>query len=225
MGLFDFFRNKKQQPPLAETEQGPGEPSLKNFQSFYLYGFTNNPSRQSTDINGWGALYHHVIGTRGGIIPGGSFHPYQLVNAKGTTAWQASYVQVYANEKRDEVFRSIASEDAVVWANVTSVYKDLVMWPDTRLSYEENPVFGKYVPFVIPFLCYRSDKAVTWDHMIQSQMAEKGHASGYLEEITKLAGFLMHPPSFIVGFDEFDETNPSKLIDNFISCKKMFGVS
>jgi hypothetical protein len=223
MGLFDFFKSKKHSPPSTSAEQQPGEASLENFQSFYLYGFTNNPSRQSKDIKSWGALYHHVIGIRGGIIPGGSFHPYQLINAKGATAWQASYIQLYANEKRDEAFRSIRTKDAVVWADVTDVYKNLVMWPDTRLSYEENPVFSKYVPFVIPFLSYRTDKPITWDNRIQAEMAAKGHASDYVEQITKLSVFLMPPPSFIVGFDEFDETNPSKLIDNFINCKKLFG--
>lgn len=222
MGLFNFFKKKQRpSPPEQESEAR----SFENFHSFYLYGFTNNPWRQSTDIKAWGELYQRVIGIRGGILPGGSFHPYQLINAKGATAWQASYMQLYVSEKRDEAFRAIIASDALARVDVSPMYKSLLMWPDTRLSHEENPVFSKYVPFVIPFLSYKKDQPIIWDEKIQSEMAAKGHASAYVEQITKLSNFLTPPPSFIVGFDEFDETNPSKLIDNFISCKKLFGIN
>jgi hypothetical protein len=222
MGLFNFFKKKQQPPP---PEQGAEADSFENFHSFYLYGFTNNPWRQSTDIKAWGELYQRVIGIRGGILPGGSFHPYQLINAKGATVWQTSYLQLYVSEKRQEAFRAIIANDALVRVDVSPMYNNLLMWPDTRLSHEENPVFSKYVPFVIPFLSYKKDQPITWDEKIESGMAEKGHASAYVEQITKLSNFLTPPPSFIVGFDEFDEANPSKLIDNFINCKKLFGIN
>jgi hypothetical protein len=225
MGLFDLFKSKKKQPPAAAPEERSEADSFENFHSFYLYGFTNNPWRQSTDIKAWGELYQRVIGIRGGILPGGSFHPYQLINAKGATAWQAAYLQLYVSEKRGEAFRAIIVSDALVRVDVSPMYNEAVMWPDTRLSHEENPVFSKYVPFVIPFLAYKKDQPIIWDEKIQSEMAAKGHASAYVEQITKLSIFLTPPPSFIVGFDEFDEANPSKLIDNFISCKKLFGIN
>ena len=46
-------------------------------------------------------LYENVIGNMGGIIIGNSFHPYQIVNPKGTTIWHASYVQLYLNENKE----------------------------------------------------------------------------------------------------------------------------
>jgi hypothetical protein len=42
-------------------------PSLADFASFYLYGLTDNPYRQSADVERFGQLYDLVIGAHGGV--------------------------------------------------------------------------------------------------------------------------------------------------------------
>ena len=68
---------------------------------------------------------------------------------------------------------------------------------------------------------YDADKVARWDYEIAKGVAEKGHASEYVERVTNAIRFFMPEPAFIMGFDEFDEKNPSGLIDNFINCKQM----
>src|SRR6476660_3781222 len=113
MGIFDFFKNKDQQPTNQKNNTSSiKNDSLTNFDCYYLYGLTDNPYRQSSDASSFSQLYNKVIGKKGGIIIGSSFHPYQLVNPKGTTVWQAGYVQLYVNEKKDEAFSAIINEKA-----------------------------------------------------------------------------------------------------------------
>jgi hypothetical protein len=94
MGLFDIFKTKEKQTPNPQKTQTAQNDALTNFDCYYIYGLTDNPFRQSNDFKSFGELYKKVIGIKGGIVIGSSFHPYQLVNPKGTTAWQAGYVQL-----------------------------------------------------------------------------------------------------------------------------------
>lgn len=221
MKIFDLFKSKNNTSTSDHQTENADSNALVNFDFYYLYGLTDNPFRQSKDFNAFGDLYKKVIGNKGGIIVGSSFHPYQLVNPKGTTVWHAGYVQLFLNEKKDDAFNDIKNDNSLFLVDPSSAFKELNVWPDTRLTYEENPIFSKYVPFVIPFLTYKSDQPSIWDNEIQIGMATRGDASEYVEKITKLISFFMPSPSFILGFDEFDEKNPSKLIDNFIACKEM----
>ena len=223
MGLFDIFKTKNKQTTSEQKPQETNNNALTNFDCYYLYGLTDNPFRQSKDFKAFGELYKNVIGIKGGIIIGSSFHPYQLVNTKGTSAWHAGYVQLFLNEKKDEAFTAIIKDNGLFLVDPSAAFKDLNAWPDTRLTYDENPIFSKYVPFVIPFLVYKLDEQTIWDIEIQLGMATKGNASEYVGQITNLTRFFMHEPSFILGFDKFEETNPSKLIDNFINCKQLLG--
>ena len=197
--------------------------SLTNFDCYYLYGLTNNPYRQSNDFKSFEALYKKVIGLQGGILIGSSFHPYQLVNHKGTSVWHAAYIQVYLNNKKEEIFNAIINEKANFLVDPSAAFKDILVWPDTRLSYKENPVFSKYVPFVIPFLVYKTTEQPNWEHEINLAMATLGNASEYVEQITNLSRFILPEPSFVLGFDKLEETNPEQLIENFINCKGMLG--
>jgi hypothetical protein len=225
MGLFDIFKSKDKQTPSQQQPQSPQpkKDSLTNFESCYLYGLTDNPLRQSSDLKSFEELYRKVIGQKGGIVIGSSFHPYQLVNPKGTTVWHAGYIQLYLNSKKDESFNAIINDNGISLVDPSSAFRELMVWPDTRLTYDENPIFSKYVPFVIPFLVYKSAGQTNWDIEINRGMVTEGNASEYVGQITNLTRFLMPEPSFILGFDNFDETNPSGLIDNFIKCKKLLG--
>lgn len=183
---------------------------------------TDHPNRQSNNVKSFESLYKNVIGNIGGILIGNSFHPYQIVNPKGTTIWHASYAKLYLNEDREHAFNSIANENGRFLVDLGRSFHELNVWSDTRLIYEENPIFSKYVPFIIPFLVYKNDEQIKWDQDINIEIALNGHASNYVESVTNLTRFMMPEPSFILGFDEFDEQNPSKLIENFINCKSMF---
>lgn len=44
----------------------------------------------------------------------------------------------------------------------------------------------------------------------------------WITKVTAAIKFFMPQPAFIIGFDEFDENNPSGMIDKFINCKSMF---
>ncbi|OUD25374.1 hypothetical protein, partial [Flavobacterium psychrophilum] len=71
-------------------------------------------------------------------------------------------------------------------------------------------------------LVYKSEEQTKWDLELNIEIALNGHATNYVNSINELIRFIMPEPSFILGFDEFDEQNPSKLIENFINCKSMF---
>ena len=221
MGLFDMFKSNDKTTVAMQPEQSVQNDSLLNFESYYLYGLTDDPYRQSKDFKSFGELYRKTIGLKGGIVIGSSFHPYQLVNRKGTTVWQASYLQLFVNKQKEEAFNAIANGNGLFFVDPSSAFKDIVVWPDTRLTSEESPIFSKYVPFVIPFLVYKMKEQTTWDVEIALGLKTKGNASAFVGQITNLARFLMPEPSFILGFDQFYETNPSRLIDNFINCKKL----
>jgi hypothetical protein len=222
MGIFNLFKSKEKltsNESIKETEKKLD--SLTNFNCYYLFGLTDNPNRQSNDVKSFENLYKNVIGNIGGILIGNSFHPYQIVNPKGTTIWHASYVKLYLNENRETAFNAIAYENGRFLIDLGTAFNQLNIWPDSRLTYEENPIFSKYVPFIIPFLVYKSDEQIKWDQQLNIEIALHGHASNYVESITNSTRFMMPEPSFILGFDEFDEQNPSKLIENFINCKSM----
>jgi hypothetical protein len=212
MGLFSFL--KKKQPT--------GVSPITDFRSYYLYGFTDNPFLQPNDAGAFNQLYAKVIGDMGGLIISGSFHPYQIVNQKGTTVWHVAYLHVHFNENKEEAFRAITREQARFLVDPSDSFKNIFTWPDKRLTFETDPFFSKYVPFIIPFLVYKPQKKLNWDLEIQKEMNQKGHAGDYVESITESIRFFMPKPAFILGFDEFDEQNPSKMIDNFISCKSLF---
>ncbi|AIN75151.1 hypothetical protein O8E88_002362 [Flavobacterium psychrophilum] len=223
MGIFNIFKSKDKvkSENLAEKTVKIND-SMVNFQCYYLFGLTDNPNRESKDTKSFTNLYENIIGEKGGIIIGNSFHPYQIVNPKGTTIWHASYVKLYVNENKDEVFKAIINENTKFLVDLGSTFNEINVWPDTRLTYEENPIFSKYVPFIIPFLVYKSEEQTKWDLELNIEIALNGHATNYVNSINELTRFIMPEPSFILGFDEFDEQNPSKLIENFINCKSMF---
>ena len=195
--------------------------SLLSYKPCYLYGFTENPNNVAVDKQQFGELYQKVIGNIGGIAINNSFHPYFIVNKKGTTVWNAAYVKIYVNENKGELFERIRTDNAIFTIDTASAFTEVNVWPDTRLTHEENPIFGSYVPFIIPFLVYDTEEEMRWDYEINKGLSEKGHATEYVESITNSIRFFMPEPAFVLGFDEFDEKNPSAMIDNFINCKQM----
>jgi hypothetical protein len=197
---------------------------MGDFSFYYLYGFTNNPNLASNNFQAFNELYQLVIGPIGGVCIANACHPYFTINAKGLTVWGDAYVKLAVNNNAAEIFRNIKNEHAVYSTNISAVFNQMNIWPDTRLTYEENPAFSKYVPFIIPFLVHKSEEALHWDTAISNGVATKGNATAYVEQVNNAIRFFMPAPAFIIGFDEFDETNPSGVIDKFIACKPMLGI-
>ncbi len=222
MGLFDIF--KKQNPKETKSDSvAANNASLRNFDFYYLYGFTDKPNAVSQDSQKFGELYNLVIGSTGGLAINNSFHPYFIVNTKGTTVWIAAFFEIFQRDNKTKIFNDIETENAIFIVDTSTIFTEINVWPDTRLTYEKNPLFGKFVPFIIPFLVKKTHTQLNWDKEIGAGIKRQGHASDYVNKITEAIRFFMPKPAFIMGFDEFDENNPSKLIDNFINCKQMFG--
>ena len=196
-------------------------PSLTEFASFYLYGLTDNPYRQSTDLAKFGELYNLVIGDHGGLSLSSSFHPYQLVNPAGITVWYAAYAQLYAQPNRAELFGALADERARFVVAPPAAFSAFHPWPDERLTTAENPVFSHYIPFVLPFLVRRGPAALRWDAEFAAAGGDSARVQPYLEAVTAAIRFVQPAPAFVLGFGEFDDQRPERLIDEFMSCRDL----
>jgi hypothetical protein len=203
-------------PPAAPTG-----PSLNDFASFYLYGLTNQPYRQSTDLTKFGELYNLVIGNHGGLGLASTFHPYQLVNQAGITVWYAAYAQFYAQPNRLELFAEMTVKKASFVTVPPASFADFHLWPDTRLTTDENPIFGRFVPFVIPFLVRKDPELLRWDAEFAAAEGDHSRLRPYLDAVNAAIKFVQPVPAFVLGFGEFDEQQPELLIEKFLSCRDM----
>ncbi|MBH8569575.1 hypothetical protein KB206_11820 [Microvirga sp. STS02] len=203
-------------PPASPTG-----PSLNDFASFYLYGLTSQPYQQSTDLAKFGELYNLVIGNHGGLGIASTFHPYQLVNQAGISVWYAAYAQFYAQPNRLEMFAEMTVEKASFVVVPPASFAEFHVWPDTRLTTDENPIFGRFVPFVIPFLVRKDPELLRWDKEFAAAEGDKNRISPYLKTVNEAIHFVQPAPAFILGFGEFDEQQPEQLIEHFVSCRDM----
>ena len=194
-------------------------PSLTDFASFYLYGLTDNPYRQSTDMAGFGQLYNLVVGTHGGVALSSSLHPYQLINPAGVTVWYAAYAQLYAQPNRDALFGAITDEQARYVVAPPASFADFHVWPDQRLTSAENPVFSHYIPFVLPFLVRKGPAPLRWDAEFAAADGDSARLQPYLEAVNEAIRFVQPSPAFILGFDEFQEQRPERMIEQFMSMR------
>ena len=201
---------------LAPT---PALPPLSEFANFYLYGLSPTPYRQATDRAQFGQLYDLVIGAHGGLSLGSSFHPYQLVNPAGVTVWYAAYAQLYAQPDRAALFAALADEQARFLVASPAAFAEFHPWPDARLTSVENPVFSYYIPFVLPFLVRRGPAALRWDAEVAAAAGDAARLRPYLEAVTEAIRFVQPAPAFVLGFGEFEENQPERLVESFMSCR------
>lgn len=207
--------------PDSTPTAGPAGPTLNDFAGFYLYGFTNNPYQQSTDFVKFGELYKLVIGAHGGFSIASSFHPYQLINPAGVSVWYTAYAQFYAHPDRVEMFGEMTLEKTPFLVEPPASFAAYNVWPDARLSKAENPVFSRYIPFVIPFLVRKSPEALRWDSEIAAAGSDRERLSWYLDAVKEAITFLQPAPAFVLGFGEFDEQRPEQLIEKFMSYRQL----
>jgi hypothetical protein len=199
----------------------PIGPSLKDFACFYLYGLTNNPYQQSTDLVKFGELFNLVIGNHGGLGIAGSFHPYQLVNPAGISVWYTAYAQFYAQPNRLDMFAEMTLEKAQFVVVPPASFAEFHVWPDTRLTTDENPIFGRFIPFVIPFLVRKDPDLLRWDKEFAAAGEDKDRLRPYLKAVNEAIKFVQPAPAFVLGFGEFDEQQPEQLIEKFLSSRDM----
>jgi hypothetical protein len=199
----------------------PTGPSLHDFASFYLYGLTTEPYRQSADLAKFGELYQLVIGHHGGLGLASTFHPYQLVSPAGLTVWYAAYAQLYAQPNRLELFAAMTVEKASFVTVPPASFAEFHIWPDTRLTTDENPIFGRFVPFVIPFLVRKDPDLLRWDAEFAAAEGDSRRLRPYLDAVNAAIKFVQPAPAFVLGFEEFREEQPELLIEKFLSCRDM----
>ena len=207
--------------PDSPPASAPTGPSLTDFASFYLYGLTNQPYQQSADLTKFGELYNLVIGQHGGLGMASTFHPYQLVNPAGLTVWYAAYAQFYAQPNRFELFAEMTLEKAQFVVVPPASFAEFHVWPDTRLTTDENPIFGRFVPFVIPFLVRKDPELLHWDEEFAAADGDNRRLRPYLDAVNAAIKFVQPAPAFVLGFGEFDEQQPELLVEKFLSCRDM----
>jgi hypothetical protein len=208
--------------PASTSATNPAAlPSLTDFASFYLYGLTNNPYQQSTDLEKFGQLYRLIIGEHGGVGLASSFHPYQLVNPAGITVWYTAYAQLYAQPNRAALFEAMADEQARFVVAPPASFSEFHVWPDTRLTSPENPVFSHYIPFVLPFLVRKGPAPLRWDAELANAAGNAARLQPYLDAVNEAIRFVQPSPAFVLGFGEFDEQQPERLIERFMECRAM----
>lgn len=208
--------------PSSSASPNPAAlPSLTDFACFYLYGLTNNPYQQSADLERFGQLYRLVVGEHGGVALASSFHPYQLVSPAGVTVWYAAYAQLYAQPDRAALFEAMADEQARFVVAPPASFSAFHVWPDTRLTSPENPVFSHYIPFVLPFLVRKGPAPLRWDTELAQAEGDAARLQPYLDAVNQAIGFVQPSPAFVLGFGEFEEQQPERLIERFMECRAL----
>ena len=208
---------------MSDSTPPPTLPALTDFACFCLYGLTDNPYRQAADVARFGQLYDLVVGPHGGVGIGSTFHPYQLVSPAGVTVWYAAFAQLYAQPGRDALFGALIEEQARYVVVPPASFADFHVWPDTRLTSAANPVFSRYIPFVLPLLVRKGPGALRWDTEAAAANAEPERFRTYRNAVNEALRFVQPQPAFVLGFAEFDEQHPTRLIDRFIAAKPLLG--
>ena len=213
MGLFNIFNSKNSKTNDIKSQK-TGD--LTSFRKEYIWGLTQeNPMRQGGDKNDFYKLIKPLTGNNGSITIGSSFHPYQIIDNNGIDIWETLYYVIKANSFCD-FDELISSKDFFHMAPPGPQAFPTNVWADDRLSTDINPVFGKYVPFVIPYLTYDNDQEPEWVTRLNLAINQYGNAQDFITKVNQDSRFLMPEPTFIIGFGEFKKSTPEVLINNFV---------
>ena len=207
--------------PDAIAPGPPAGPSFTDFACFYLYGFSNRPYRQSAELHKFGELYSLVIGGHGGLGLASSFHPYQLLNPAGVSVWYTAYAQLYAQPNRFELFAEMTLEKTPFVVVPPAAFAEVHPWADARLTAAENPIFSRFVPFVVPFLVRKDPEMLRWDQEMAAAETDKPRLRPYLAAVNDAVRFVQPAPAFVLGFGEFNARHPERLVEHFLSCRDL----
>lgn len=208
--------DKSNKDELAKEEIFAKEISLNSFRKEFIWGFTQgNPMHHSDNKDAFYNLINPLTGNNGTITIGASFHPYQIIDRSGNDIWETLYNVIKAHKFCD--YQELISNNYFFHMTPPGAQAfPINMWQDNRLSYEVNPEFGKYVPFLIPYLTYNNDDEPNWLKELTSGIESVGNAHAFIDKINSASRFLMPEPTFIVGFGDFDKNNRVALINHYV---------
>ena len=149
----------------------------------------------------------------------GNLQTADFINPAGLPVWYAAFAQLYAQPDRAALFAAITDEQARYVVLPPASFAEFHVWPDTRLTSPENPVFSHYIPFVLPLLVRKNPAPLRWDAELAAAENDKTKFGHYLDAVNAAIRFVQPAPAFVLGFDEFDEQHPERLIDKFLDVR------
>lgn len=234
MGFFNLFSSKqKKQTDLKESDKLNSqsekinininnEKYLKpsNWTSNYIYGFINgNPVQKIANQNNLIEIIRNTVGNGKGYIAIDSiFHPYNLINHKGATAWDLAWFWLYAQDQGKIISEIAKNETAtIVQSEKLNLNENFRIWPNDSLNPSKNKQYDKFVPFILPYLTYSIDDNDDkhWIKMINAELQLQGHAHTYIENFNSILSNNIEGHIMTIGFGEFDRENLDGLINKF----------
>lgn len=215
MGLFNFLKKKESVFDSSDLKSQKPKINLR-FRKEYIWGFTQgNPMKQAGDKINFYKLIKPLTGSNGTITIGSSFHPYQIIDKNGVDLWDTIFSVIESNNFCD-FEELITNKDFFHMVPPGSQAFPFNVWNDERLLTDNNPAFGKFVPFIIPYLTNDTGSSPEWVKSLNEEIDKNGNAHDFITKINEESRFLMPEPSFIIGFGQFEDNKPENLIDNFV---------
>jgi hypothetical protein len=209
--MFNLFKKKSPQKNPFEI------PS--NWEHHYIYGFINgNPQQVISDARAVVEIVKNTVGRKGFIGINSIFHPYNLINHKGATAWDLAWVRTLIQDDGNLIDEIAKNKTAtVIPSDQLNLQDNFSVWPNNALDPEKNPHYSKYVPFVFPYLIYKNTNEPHWSKMIKAEVKIQGHAQTYLENFNSVFSSFVSGHVMTLGFAEFDRENLDEVIEKFTS--------
>ena len=215
--MFSLF--KKKQTDNTEKSPESKEPFEipSNWEHHYIYGFINgNPHQALSDLNAVIEIIKNTVGNKGFIGIDSIFHPYNLMNHKGTTAWDLAWFRVYFQDNGKFIKEIAYNKTATVIKSEQLNLKDNYrVWPNNELDPEKNPQYSKYVPFIFPYLIYKNNDEPHWLKMINEEMKIQGHAQTYIGNFNSVFSKFIDGHIMTLGFGEFNRENLDDVIQKY----------
>jgi hypothetical protein len=215
--MFNLFKKKKTEQSENKTDQKNPFEIPSNWEHHYIYGFINgNPHQTISDLNAVIEIVKNTVGNKGFIGIDSIFHPYNLVNHKGATAWDLAWFKTFVQDNGKFIGEIAENKTATVIKSEQLNLKDNYrIWPNNNLDPEKNSQYSKYVPFIFPYLVYKNNEEPHWTKMIKAEMEIQGHSNTYIENFNSVFSKFVNGHIMTLGFGEFDRENLDEVIEKF----------
>lgn len=235
MGFFDIFKTKSKKENELIINHELNSKSKENIESIsndmdyhkpsnwtsnFIYGFINgNPMQQITNYKELSEIIRNTVGNGKGYIAIDSiFHPYNLINHKGATAWDLAWFWLYTQDQGKFISEIAKNETAtIVKSEYLNLHDNFRVWPNDNLNPTKNKQYDKFVPFVLPYLTYsvNDDEEKYWMKMISNEVQLNGDAYAYIENFNRVLSNNTEGHIMTLGFGEFNRGNLDELISLF----------
>lgn len=215
--MFNLFKKKSSEPTEEKSEDKTPLEVPSNWEHHYIYGFIGgNPLQTITDLNSVITIIKNTVGNKGFIGMDSIFHPYNLINEKGVTAWDLAWFRVYTQDNGNFIQEIGKNQTAtVVKTELLNLKDNFRIWPNDSLNPEKHKQYSKYVPFIFPYLIYKSEERPHWESMIKAEIELQGHAQTYINNFNSVFSNFFKGHVMTLGFGEFDRENLDDLIFKF----------